>query len=120
MELMTIKIIVDIKTGQLSESVAAYLIDDYQARKEYFEALAKIPLETLFSQIQGYTRLSLEDKATFNRTIIPFCQCQGRSRLVETRIHHIEHRDNEKDIRVYLIEDGEEGYQYFHKNGEWS
>lgn len=121
MELSTLRIIGDIKTGQFKKTVADYLLDDdYDDKKEFFEGMAKIPLKLICTElIRGYSDLSEEDKETFNKVIIPFCQCQGKGRLTNTTIDRISHMKHENDIRVYLIEYGEEGYQYFRKNGEW-
>jgi hypothetical protein len=119
LELATIRIIADMKTGELSERVAEYLIEDYQDRKEAFEDLAKMPLETFFGQVTGYADLTDEAKETFNKTIMPFSQCQGKGRLTNASIDRIEDREDEKGIRVYMMEWGEEGFQYFYENGQW-
>jgi hypothetical protein len=119
MELATIRIIADMKTGELKKRVAEYLIDDYQDKQEYFEDLAKIPMKTLFIAVPGYNELSDEDQEIFNKTIIPFSQCQGKDRLINTRINHIERRESEEGIRVYLTEYGKEEFQYFYKNEQW-
>jgi len=119
MELATIRIIADMKTGELKKRVAEYLIDDYQDKQEYFEDLAKKPTKSLFSSVPGYNGLTDEDKEIFNNTIIPFSQCQGKDRLINTRINHIERREKEEGIRVYLTEYGREEFQYFYKGEQW-
>jgi len=68
--------------------------------------------------VPGYNELSQESKASFLKTIIPFLQCQGKGRLVNSSIDHIEDRGEPEGIRVYLMEYGEMGFQYFN-NGDW-
>ncbi len=119
LELVTIRLVTDMKTGELSERVAEYLIEDYQDKRKTFEDLAKMPLETFFGQVDGYAGLTDEARETFNKTIIPFSQCQGKGRLTNTTLHHIEDRENEEGIRVYMVEWGEEGFQYFYESGQW-
>jgi hypothetical protein len=122
-ELVTIRIIADIQTGQLDKRVMKYLLEDYN-RYEYLgrvteiESLSKEPFEHIFSKIEGYTNLTDESKNSFLKTIIPFLQCQGKVRLTNTSIHHIEDKQEANGIRVYLTECGSEAFQFF-LNGNW-
>lgn len=124
MELVTIRIIADIKTGNPDKGVFEYLLEDYQG-KEYNKIVEKInnmkgmEFKQIFEGIPGYKELSQESKESFLKTIVPFLQCQGKGRLTNSTIDHIEDTQEAEGIRVYLTEYGDQGYQYFN-NGNWN
>lgn len=123
MELVPIRIIADIKTGNEDKRVFEYLLEDYQG-EEYGQIVDKInsmkdtPFEQMFEAIPGFKKLTPESKESFLKTIVPFLQCQGKGRLINASIDHIEDRKEPEGIRVYLNEYGDLGFQYF-RNGSW-
>lgn len=122
-ELVMIRIIADMITNKLIKREMEYLLEDYNGyeyigRIRTCEELAKQPFTEIFTAIEGYNDLTEEAKNNFLKTIIPFVQCQDKGRLINTSIHHIEDRREANGIRVYLMEYGEMGYQYFN-NGSW-
>jgi hypothetical protein len=124
-ELLSLRMIIDIQTNQRKPDVEKYFLADFDTyerigRMTVYEELAKIPFEDLFIEVKGYNKLSEKGKKCFLDTIDPFLHTQGKCRLIGTFIHHIEERSKEPDrIRVYLMEHGEMGYQYFKHTGEW-
>jgi len=123
MELVTIRIIADIKTGNTDKRVFEYLLEDYQAEEhnqivDKINRMKSIQFNQIFEVIPGFQELSPESNQSFLKTIMPFLQCQGKGRLINTSIDHIEDRGEAEGIRVYLTEYGELGYQHFN-NGSW-
>ena len=123
-ELLGLRMIIDIQTNQRDPIAEKYFLDDYDiyervGRMAVYEELAKTPYEELFVNIKGYDELSEPARVNSLQTIDPFLHCQGKSRLVGTFIHHIEDRSEPDGIRVYLMEHGTMGYQYFNY-GEWT
>lgn len=124
MDLVTIRIVADIKTEQEEKHVTEYLLEDYEG-EEYRQIVEKINsmkemfFEHLFDEVPGYRELSQDSKASFLKTITPFLQVQGKGRLVNSSFDHIEDRNEPEGIRVYLLESGTMGFQYFN-NGEWN
>lgn len=123
MDLVTIRIVADIKTGQEKKHVIEYLLEDYHG-EEYTGIMEKInrmktmSFEQTFEGIPGFQGLSQESKESFLKTIVPFLQCQGKGRLTNSTIDYIEDTQEAEGIRVYLTEYGDQGYQYF-RNGSW-
>lgn len=122
-ELLSLRMIIDIQTDQRDPDVEQYFLDDFNiyervGRRTLYKELAKIPLKDLFINVEGYNKLSEPARENFLMTIDPFLHCQGKCRLVGTFIHHIEDRKEPEGIRVYLMEHGEMGYQYFNR-GVW-
>lgn len=123
MDLVTIRIIADIESGNEDKRVFKYLLEDYQGEEykqiiDKIESLSLVSFEHIFDDIPGYLELSPKSKDSFLETIIPFLQCQGKGRLISSSIDHIEDRNEKEGIRVYLNESGDIGFQYF-DNGSW-
>lgn len=123
-ELLSLRMILDIQNNHRDPVAEKYFLANYTlyervGRMAVYEELAKIPFQELFVDIKGYNKLSKTGKECFLNTIYPFLQAQNKSRLVNTFIHHIENRSEPNGIRVYLMEHGHKGFQYFTHDGNW-
>jgi hypothetical protein len=122
-ELLSLRMIIDIRTNQRDPTIEQYFLNDFNiyervGRRTLSIELAKMPLREHYAKIDGFNTLSEAAKMNFIATMYLYLHAQGKSRLVGTYVHHIEDKKEPEGIRVYLMEHGEMSYQYFNF-GEW-